>query len=228
MDQKTVLVSGASGNLGKAIVHHFLNQDHQVIGLVRQQKEPVSQHQNYHETEVDLLDEDAAEHSVKNLIGKYKTINQAVLTAGGFGMGNLSKTKIKDLQHQYQLNFETAYNLARPLNNHIKEQNEGYIFFIGSEPGMDISKGKSVVAYSLAKSLLFRLSELINAEKTNTKTYVVVPSTIDTPENRKSVPDTDFSTWQKPKDIAKIIDRYTQKPTDNQSVIMVTEELKNL
>ncbi|MBL7708490.1 MAG: hypothetical protein JNJ86_05430, partial [Chitinophagaceae bacterium] len=59
----------------------------------------------------------------------------------------------------------------------------------------------------LAKSLLFRLAELMNEEAkgTNVVTSVVVPSTIDTPQNRKSMPDADPSTWVSADTIANII-----------------------
>jgi NAD(P)-dependent dehydrogenase (short-subunit alcohol dehydrogenase family) len=59
----------------------------------------------------------------------------------------------------------------------------------------------------LAKSLIFRLAELMNdeAKGKNVVTSVVVPSTIDTPQNRKAMPDADFANWVKPDDIANVI-----------------------
>ena len=64
-----------------------------------------------------------------------------------------------------------------------------------------------MVAYGLAKSLIFRLAELMNdeAKGTNVVTSVVVPSTIDTPQNRKSMPDTDPGKWVTPEAIADVI-----------------------
>jgi NAD(P)-dependent dehydrogenase (short-subunit alcohol dehydrogenase family) len=63
------------------------------------------------------------------------------------------------------------------------------------------------VAYGLAKSLNFRLAELMNEEAkgTNVVSSVIVPSTIDTPQNRKSMPDADFSKWVRPESIAEVI-----------------------
>ena len=64
-----------------------------------------------------------------------------------------------------------------------------------------------MVAYGLAKSLIFRLAELMNAEAkgSNVVTSVVVPSTIDTPQNRSAMPDASFDTWVKPEAIAELI-----------------------
>jgi NAD(P)-dependent dehydrogenase (short-subunit alcohol dehydrogenase family) len=87
------------------------------------------------------------------------------------------------------------------------KQGHGRIFIIGSKAGLTSKDGKGVVAYGLAKSLLFRLAELMNAEAKgkNVVTSVIVPSTIDTPQNRESMPDSDFEKWVKAESIADII-----------------------
>src|SRR5699024_7782612 len=131
------------------------------------------------------------------LISTYKKIDAAVLTAGGFRVGGLSHTKAEDLIFQYKLNFLTAYNITHPLLSHFEENKSGKVFFIGSEPGKDTSTGKGVVAYSLAKSQLFQLANIINStyKKDDITAHVIVPSTIDTPQNRKAIPNADFSKW---------------------------------
>ena len=87
------------------------------------------------------------------------------------------------------------------------KQNSGRIFIIGSKPGLSSVNSKGMVAYGLAKSLIFRLAELMNAEAkgTNVVVSVIVPSTIDTPQNRKSMPDADPAKWVKPEAIADVI-----------------------
>ena len=64
------------------------------------------------------------------------------------------------------------------------KQNSGRIFMVGSRPGIDMKNSKGMVAYGLAKSLIFRLAELMNdeAKGTDVVTSVIVPSTIDTPQ----------------------------------------------
>jgi NAD(P)-dependent dehydrogenase (short-subunit alcohol dehydrogenase family) len=75
---------------------------------------------------------------------------------------------------------------------------------------MEARNGKGMVAYGLAKSLIFRLAELMNDEAKghNLVTSVIVPSTIDTPQNRKSMPDANFNKWVKAEEIAGIIYYY--------------------
>ncbi len=119
----------------------------------------------------------------------------------------LLKQKQADIAKQYKLNFETAYNMARPVFIQMMQQGSGRIFLIGSRPGLDMKNSSGMVGYGLAKSLIFRLAELMNEEAkgTNVVTSVVVPSTIDTPQNRKSMPQCDFTKWVTPDTIADII-----------------------
>jgi NAD(P)-dependent dehydrogenase (short-subunit alcohol dehydrogenase family) len=120
-------------------------------------------------------------------------------------MGNIEKTDGTSLRKMYALNFETAYFVARPVFLQMQKQKGGRIIFVGSRPSLDAKAGKNMLAYALSKSLLFKLAEHLNAEGAshNIVVSVIVPSTIDTPENRDSMPDADFNNWVKPEDIAK-------------------------
>ncbi len=209
MTNKTAIVTGASGNLGQAVVKKFLAEGYRVVGTVVP-NDPVSfdlEDVNMEKVEVNLLNEEDSEKFVKTIIDKYKTVDAAVFTVGGFAMGKIADTKTTDIQKQYKLNFETAYNVARPVFNQMMQQGNGRIFMIGSKPGLSAKAGKGMVAYGLAKSLIFRLAELMNdeAKGSNVVTCVVVPGTIDTPQNRKAMPDAKFEHWVTPQSIADVI-----------------------
>ena len=217
---KTAIVTGASGNLGQAVVKKFLSQGYYVVGTIVP-NDPVGvdiKDNNFETAVVDLMNEDASQHFVEAVTARHKTIDAAILTVGGFAMGKIADTKTSDIAKQYKLNFETAYNVARPVFTQMMKQNSGRIFLIGSKPGLDHRNGKGMVAYSLAKSIIFRLAELMNdeAKELNVVTNVIVPSTIDTPQNRSSMPDADFNKWVKAEAIADIIYFYC---TDETSVI---------
>ncbi len=206
---KTAIVTGASGNMGQAIVKKFIDQGFNVIGTVIP-NDPVAMDfpaGKFEKMVVDLMNEEASQQFIDTLLATHKTIDAAILTVGGFAMGKVTETKTSDIQKQYKLNFETAYNVARPIFIQMLKQNSGRIFLIGSKPGLDHRNGKGMVAYGLAKSLIFRLAELMNDESKGTDviTSVVVPSTIDTPQNRKSMPEAKFDSWVKPEAIADII-----------------------
>ena len=209
---KTIIITGSEGNLGKAVVKKFIDGDYNVIGAVHKKQDPKKYNgKNVEEVELDLLHEDNCQKFVDEIIKKNMGIDVAVLTAGGFAEGNIAKTKSNDIAKQYQLNFETAYNIARPVFLQMMKQGSGRIFLIGSRQGLNILKGKGALAYSLSKSLLFRLAELLNAEAKgkNVVVSVIVPSTIDTPQNRESMPDADFSSWVTASQIADIIYFYS-------------------
>lgn len=206
---KTAIVTGASGNMGQAVVKRFIDEGYKVIGTIIP-NDPVPMNfpaDSFEKVVVDLMNEDDSSKFVNNVISKYGSVDAVVLTVGGFAMGSVAETKTADIYKQYKLNFETAYNVARPVFVQMLKQNSGRIFIIGSRPGLNAMNGKGMVAYGLAKSLIFRLAELMNdeAKGTNVVTSVVVPSTIDTPQNRKSMTDADPAKWVKPEAIADVI-----------------------
>ena len=206
---KTAIVTGASGNMGQAVIKKFIDEGYEVIGTVVP-NDPVPMDfpsDKLDKVIVDLMNEDDSAKFVNDVTSKYGSVDAAVLTVGGFAMGSVAETKTSDIAKQYKLNFETAYNVARPVFTQMMKQNRGRIFIIGSKPGLSSVNSKGMVAYGLAKSLIFRLAELMNAEAkgTNVVVSVIVPSTIDTSQNRKSMPDADPAKWVKPEEIADVI-----------------------
>lgn len=204
---RTAIVTGASGNLGQAVVRQFLKEGYQVTGTLEHAQPSAGDDPQYRTAVVDLTDESAAHAFVQQVITSQGGIDAAVLTVGGFAMGDIAETSSADLMKQYRLNVETAYHIARPVFMQMMKQGSGRIFLVGSRPGSDMRFSKGMTAYGLAKSLIFRIAELMNEEArgTNVVATVIVPSTIDTPQNRKSMPDADFSAWVKPEAIAEVI-----------------------
>ena len=203
------IVTGAAGNLGQAVVKKLIDEGYKVIGSIvpNDPMEVNFDTDKFEKVVVDLMSEEDAQKFVVSIIEKHRRIDAAVLTVGGFAMGNVADTKTSDIAKQYKLNFETAYNVARPVFIQMMKQNSGSIFLIGSKPGLSHTNSKGMIAYSLGKSLIFRLAELMNDEAKghNVVTNVIVPSTIDTPQNRKSMPDADYTKWIKPEEIAAVI-----------------------
>jgi NAD(P)-dependent dehydrogenase (short-subunit alcohol dehydrogenase family) len=212
---KTAIITGSSGNLGQAVVKKFLGEGYKVIGTIIPNDPAVMNisDPNFEAVVVDLMNEDEAEKFVQNVTAKYKTIDVAVLTVGGFAMGSIEETKMADILKQHKLNFQTAYHVARPLFIQMMKQNNGRIFLTGARTGIDMKNSKGMIAYGLSKSLIFRLAELMNdeAKGSDVVTSVIAPSTIDTPQNRKAMPDADPAKWVKADDIASIIHFYSTR-----------------
>lgn len=207
---KTVIITGANGNLGSAVTNTFLEKGYKVIATVRDEdgKKELPQHQNLQVEILDLGNEEATAAFVAGAIERYKTIDGALLLVGGFAMGNISQTAMADIKKQFSLNFETAYHVTRPLFHHMTENNNGRIVFIGSRPALKAVDGKNMIAYGLSKSLLFKLAEYLNAEAKgkNVSVTVVAPSTLDTALNRKSMPAANPDNWVKPEALAEILE----------------------
>jgi NAD(P)-dependent dehydrogenase (short-subunit alcohol dehydrogenase family) len=206
---KTAIVTGASGNMGQAIVKRFIKEGYKVIGTIIP-NEPLPLDfpaDRFEKVVVDLMNEDESAKFVSSVISKYNSIDAAVLTVGGFALGTVIETNTSDITKQYKLNFETTYTIARPVFAQMMKQKNGRIFIMGSRPGLCATSGRGMVAYGLSKSLVFRLAELMNdeAKGTNVVISVVVPGTIDTPQNRRAMPDADSSKWVKPGAIADVI-----------------------
>jgi NADP-dependent 3-hydroxy acid dehydrogenase YdfG len=210
---QTVIITGVSGNLGQAVAKKFLSESFRVIGTVIP-NDPVKldiTDSNFETAVVDLMNEDEAEKFVQQSAEKYKSIDVAVLTVGGFAMGTVAETKMADILKQHKLNFQTTYHVARPVFTQMLKQGSGHIFLTGARTGIDMKYSKGTTAYGLSKSLIFRLAELMNEEAMghDVITSVIAPSIIDTPQNRKSMPNADPSKWAKADDIANAIYFYS-------------------
>ncbi|GAB3642529.1 SDR family NAD(P)-dependent oxidoreductase [Spirosoma arcticum] len=204
---KTVLITGASGNLGRDVVEHLHQQGYAVLATFGSSREMgMFNHLPQVKTQVvNVLDADSVtafldEHEAANL-------RAAVLLVGGFAMGSIRETDADLLHKMYQLNFLSAFNVVKPLLARFEQQRDGQFILIGARPSLNPDEGKNVVAYALSKTLVFALAELINAEgKAHQITAsVVVPGIIDTPANRNAMPDADPSRWVPTDNLAELI-----------------------
>jgi NAD(P)-dependent dehydrogenase (short-subunit alcohol dehydrogenase family) len=207
---KTILVTGANGNLGTAAVKKLLDEGYAVIGVDSANTHLEFALGNAHFTfhTVNLLDEVEAAGFIDTIIKQHGKIDGALLLVGGFAMGTIETITGTDIRKMYALNFETAYFVARPLFLHMQQHNYGRLVFIGSRPALQAEQGKDALAYSLTKAMLFKLADFINASAkgTNVTASVLVPSTIDTAINRKSMPDARYDDWVKPEQLADILE----------------------
>lgn len=207
---KTIIITGANGNLGTACVKKFLDENYRVIAVdgSNSQLGFAAGNANFSFATVNLTNEEETKAFISKSISTHEKIDAALMLVGGFAAGKLADTSGADIHKMFSLNFETAYYIARPLLQHMQENNEGRLIFVGARPALQASQGKDMVAYALTKSLLFKLAEFINEESKgkNITASVIVPSTIDTPINRKSMPAANPSDWVTPSAIADTVE----------------------
>lgn len=208
--QRNIIITGASGHLGKAACKVFLEKGYHVIATVHETSslDNIPKHEYLEVKVVNLSDEAETLGFISWALEQYKKIDAALMLAGGFAVGGISDTGMNDINKQIKLNFETAFHIARSLLGPMLEQNEGKLVFIGARPALQAADGKNLLAYGLSKSLLFKLAEYINAESKgkNVTATVIVPSTLDTPPNRESMPQAEASNWVKPAALAEILE----------------------
>ncbi|TSA50076.1 MAG: SDR family NAD(P)-dependent oxidoreductase [Sphingobacteriales bacterium] len=208
---KIILITGAAGNLGTAVVEKFLSQGYKVIATAHHATE-IQAKENLEIVELNVFDETACKDLMSELVKKYSRIDAAALLVGGFAMGKLEETTDESLQKMIQLNFLSAFHLVAPLITHFKENKSGKIILMGAMGALNPASGKNMMAYSLSKSLLFQFNGLLNAagKELNVNSLVIAPSTIDTPQNRTAMPNADFNKWNKPTDIAQMMFEFSE------------------
>jgi len=207
---KTIIVTGANGNLGMAVTNELLDKGYRVIATVANEtgRKDFGANDHLDVQAVNLTNEEETSVFVAANIGRYEKIDAAILLVGGFANGHIDSTTGEEIRKQISLNFDTAYFVTRPLFQHMMDNNSGRIVFIGARPALIASQGKGLLAYGLSKSLLFKLAEYLNEESKgkNISVSVVVPSTIDTSINRKSMPEANPGNWVSPQQIAQTLE----------------------
>lgn len=185
--QKHVVVTGGAGGLGGAVVARF--RDAGAIVHV-----PV-------EGEIDLTDE-------AQVVAYYAKLPAApwasVHLVGGFLWKPLAETTRADLTRQLELNVTTVFLCAREAAKRMGDAG-GRIVNVSARTGLSPAKG--MVAYAAAKAAVAALTKGLADELADQKILVnaIAPSIIDTPANRKSMPDADFTRWPKPAELAEAI-----------------------
>ncbi|WP_296623319.1 SDR family NAD(P)-dependent oxidoreductase [Marivirga sp.] len=214
-----ILVSGADGNLGSAVVNKLKSESHKIFGLFGDKEKAKNSEDDFQKMAIDLTNAKAALGAIEEANKAFGEINGAVLTVGGYAGGGIKDVIIDDIHDQIRLNFDTAFNLVKPLLEKMPKGSQ--IFLIGAKPVLSANDLKNVVSYGLAKQLIFSLADIINADfsEHQISAHVIVPSIIDTPPNRDAMPDMNFDDWVKPEQIADTILHYLNHPELREGVI---------
>lgn len=200
---RNIIVTGSAGNLGRAVISKFKREGYKVIAVVEPDTDAtVPDADDVYQ--VDVTDEEAVEEFAKEYYTQYGELDCLALLVGGFAMGSLEETTLADLEKMIKLNFFSAFNIVRRFMPTMKNANRGCFLFVGAKPAMETGEGNSALAYALSKRLVVDLAEITakEAEGTPIRSHVFVPSILDTPQNRESMPDADFSKWVSPADVA--------------------------
>lgn len=208
--RKHAIISGATGNLGRAVTDFFLSNGWVVSGTTQnvKNKDVALQRKGVTIFPVDLIDPFAVEFFVNAAVNKNGLVSAAIMLAGGFEPGYIEETSIEQVMKMNALNFSTAFHLSKLVYSHMLQNKvAGRMVFIGAQPAAEKGFGKNAIAYALSKTMVIKYAEILSAagKEAGIKTLLVIPSVIDTKENRSAMPKADFSKWATTAQIANKI-----------------------
>jgi NAD(P)-dependent dehydrogenase (short-subunit alcohol dehydrogenase family) len=211
--ERIVIVTGAAGNLGQAVSRAFLSAGaHAVLADHRPDRLPalypslVDSPDHVLAPSVDQTEPAPVQGMVDRAFERFGRIDVLVNTVGGYQGGTaVHETPIDDWEYVLDLNARTAFVISRAVVPPMLGQGYGKIVHIGSRGALQ--GGARAAAYSAAKSAVVRLTESLSREvkRQGINVNCVLPGTIDTPENRKDMPDADHSRWVAPEALADVI-----------------------
>ena len=200
IEGKVVLIAGGSGALGRTVTPAFAQSGARVITADR--NPPPDQLAAGKAMKVDVTDDAAVRRLVDDVILTAGRLDALVNLVGGFAMGRLVDTDASLWQRMLTMNVTSAFLLSKAVLPHMVERGTGRILHVAAWAAVEPFPGAA--AYLVAKSSLLALIRLLALKLKGSGVTVngVLPTTIDTPANRASMPHTDPSTWTKPESIA--------------------------
>jgi NAD(P)-dependent dehydrogenase (short-subunit alcohol dehydrogenase family) len=206
---RTALVTGGTGGLGTAVVARLLADDWRVVvpWVAERELERVERRPGLELVHADLF----APQAVRDVVATAAEepgapLGGVVNLVGGFAAGGrVHETPIEEFETQFRVNLRPTYLVTQAALPHMLAAGSGSIVCVGTRaalrpfPGAAgyVSSKAAVIAFVSALAVEYR-DDLIRAN-------AVLPSVIDTPGNRASMPDADFERWVKPAEIAGVI-----------------------
>jgi NAD(P)-dependent dehydrogenase (short-subunit alcohol dehydrogenase family) len=201
-DGKVAVITGAAGALGSATATHFAAAGARLALL------DVAAIDSPHYSRVcDLTDPAACRDAVTAIEADVGRIEVLANIAGGFTMGEAVHETTEDTWNfMMDLNARTVLNMARAVVPGMLERGRGKIVNVGAGAGQH--GVAQLGAYSASKSVVIRLTEAMSGElkERGINVNCILPSVIDTPANRRAMPDADFGKWVRPEAMAKVIE----------------------
>ncbi|WP_428574483.1 SDR family NAD(P)-dependent oxidoreductase [Ramlibacter sp.] len=205
--QPVVLVTGAAGQLGRAVATR-LRDDGARLLLVDRATGPLASFagEGVEAIEADLLQVEQVRAAVERGVARFGRIDAVCHIAGGFRMGPaVHETTARDWEFLMDLNARSLVHVANAVVPGMISRGRGAIVTVGAAAAL--RGGANMGAYAASKSAVIRLTESMSAElrEHGINVNCVLPSIIDTPDNRSAMPQADPSRWVAPEKLASVI-----------------------
>jgi NAD(P)-dependent dehydrogenase (short-subunit alcohol dehydrogenase family) len=204
MKNKVVLVTGANGGLGTCITRKFLDEGATVVGTSHKIAQEEFPQPNFLAISADFTKAAAVRDTIESAVGRYGGLDVLVHVLGGFAGGQtVADTDDGTWEQMQDLNLTSAFYAFRAAIPHLRKSSAGRIIAIGSLAATEAHAGLG--AYVTFKSALVMLIQTVALENRDTLTAnAILPGTMDTPGNRRAMPNADFSKWLQPSDVADL------------------------
>jgi NAD(P)-dependent dehydrogenase (short-subunit alcohol dehydrogenase family) len=206
MKGKVVLVTGANGGLGTYVTQAFLDADATVIGTSRKIQQADFTSPSFNAMPAEISTREAAKVLVDQVAARFGKLDVLVHTVGGFAGGqSITETDDATFQRMFDLNLNSVFHILRATIPALRQTGDGRIIAIGSRAALD--PGAGVGAYSASKAAMVSLIRTVALENKDAglRANVILPGTMDTPANRKAIPNADVSKWVRPAAVANLI-----------------------
>jgi NAD(P)-dependent dehydrogenase (short-subunit alcohol dehydrogenase family) len=206
MEGRVVLISGANGGLGAAVVRRFLDGGAAVVGTARKIQSTDFNNPHFTGIAADLTDPKAVSTLTSEIMSRFGRIDALVHVMGGFAGGKtVAETDDATWMQMQSLNLTSAFYVTRAVVPHMRQAGFGRIVAVGSLTALDPHAGLGAyVTFKAALVTLIRTLALENGGAGITAN-VVLPGTMDTPANRAAMPNADASKWLQTTDVAEVL-----------------------
>jgi len=205
MNSRVVLITGAKGGLGTFVTQRFLATGATVVGTSRSISKEDFPENNFVAKAVDFTKGAAVREVVEEVVARFGRLDVLVHVLGGFAGGaSVADTDDATWEQMCDLNLTSAFYVLRAAIPHLRKSGNGRIIVIGSLTAIEPHAGLG--AYVTFKSALATLVQTVALENKDSglTANVILPGTMDTPANRKAMPDADFSKWLQPGAVADL------------------------
>jgi NAD(P)-dependent dehydrogenase (short-subunit alcohol dehydrogenase family) len=206
----TAIVTGGTGGLGSAVVARLLDDGWRVVvpWIVEHELERVERRDGLELVQADLFDQGAVGGVVELAAGagSEAPLRGVVNLVGGFAMGGrVHETPIEEFDKQFRLNLRPAYLVCAAALPYLLAGGGGSIVCVGTRAALQPFSGAA--GYIASKAAVIAFAQAVAAEYKNDgiRCNAILPSVIDTPANRASMPKADFERWVTPAEIAGVI-----------------------
>lgn len=198
MKGKVVLITGGAGALGQTVVPAFVSTGASVI---LGDRTPV-QMPGITALKADFTDHTQVRNLVDEVVRTSGRLDALINLVGGFATGRLVETDVSLWQRMLTMNLTSAFLLSQAVLPFMLQHGQGRIVHVAARAALEPFAGAA--AYIVSKAGLIGLIRTLSSELEGSGVTVnaVLPSTIDTPANRRAMPAADPSKWARPDSIA--------------------------